>query len=331
MECANQMAFVDVREPSMSFRSLGFHVDFFFFFFFSDNKGNRGFRGATCALGPPELPTGFRVPGQVDESRPESFFSIPSGAFVEGSTVTLTVLKSGGTTLNLNIYMSNGIIPTTRDHQLEFVNTNNGDLVISTTELAPNAPTDAEADLFIVVQAAQSATTKIDFSLEHNAGSLVPGLPDWAFAIIIVVAVLCCSCILAVAAFFIVKWRQNRPKKKKNDSARSGIMMQQQSGQWSSPMTSDYPSSQTMQQQQQQMQMQQMQMQQQQQQQIQQQQMQPSYGERAQSDYPSVMGSQQYAGSYRDDFGSSTSQHALMNQQGQTSSYHEDETMLPMW
>jgi hypothetical protein len=276
------------------------------------------------------------VPGQVNEGNPESFFAIPSGEFVSGTLVTLTVLKSGGSVPKLNIYMSNGVIPTARAHQASFINTESGDLRINTTDLAPDAPADADATLYIVVQAALSPTTKVDFSLEHHAGSLVPGLPDWAFAVIIVLAILCCSCILAVVVFFVIKSRRNRQDKTPAPSNRSGIMMQQQqSNQWSSPMTSDYPSSQQMQMQQQQ------QMQMQQQQQIQQHNMQPSYGEREQSTYPSSMGpatSQSYvgqshhaAGSYRDEFSSSSSQHPLMHQQGQTSSYHEDETMLPMW
>jgi hypothetical protein len=278
------------------------------------------------------------VPGQVDEARPEAFFSIPSGEFVAGTLLTLSVVKNSGTAPKVNVFMSNGIMPTAQANQAAILGIDGGEIVVESTDLADNAPADSDGTLYIVLQAADAPTVTVAFSLEHTAGSLVPGLPDWALALIIVFAVLCCSIILAVVAFFIVKARNNRHsgKPKKDKKANSGIMMQQQhsqmwGGQTQTQMTSDYPSSQhqqMMMMQQQQMQQQQMQMQQ-----MPTHQMQQSYGERSGgSSYPSHMGnttqSQQYSGSYEDQF-SRTSQQPLMNQQ-QQSQYHDD-GMLPMW
>jgi hypothetical protein len=305
-------------------------------------SGARGFRGQTCAIGPPALQPDFKVPAQVDETRPEAFFSVNPGEFSTDTIITVDVV--GSNPLPINVFISIGVMPTAATHQFLISDSTLVEFLLPTIDLAQAAKPDAEPRLFIVVQAANSAKDKVPFSIKSSGlGSLVPGLPDWALYLIIVLGSLCCLVVIALIAFGVYKLVAGggggggKPKKQKPQQQQQMTMMQQggimmhQTG----PMTSDYPSAQ----QQQMQQMQQPQLQGQAQQQMQQGYAQQAYGNtmQPQGTYPTDFQAQQqqaYGGSAT---GYPSGTQSTEFGRGQSSSfvdansYHEDPTMQPLW
>lgn len=216
--------------------------------------GNRGYRGASCALGPPELLPSFKVPAQVEEGRPEAFFSIPEGEYSTDTVIKIDVV--GSNPLPVSVFMSIGVMPTAAMHQFEVLESTLIEFQLPSTEPSPAATADAEKKLFIVVQAANSAKDKVPFSITSTGlGSLVPGLPDWALGVIIA-GVILCVCIVAGVVIFCV-YRATRggggggkPKKVKEQPQTSQQFIPMQpagnnSGVWgggSQQLTQDYPS-----------------------------------------------------------------------------------------
>lgn len=217
--------------------------------------GKRGFRGATCALGPPELLPNFKVPGQVEEGRPEAFFSIPEGEYSTDTVIKIDVV--GSNPLPLSVFMSIGVMPTAAAHQFEVLDSTLIEFLLPSTDPSPAAAADAPKKLFIVVQAANSAKDKVPFSITSTGlGSLVPGLPDWALGVIIAGVVLCVCIVAGVVIFCVYRATRGgggggKPKKVKEQpqtqTSQQFIPMQQagnQSGQWGGgqQLTQDYPS-----------------------------------------------------------------------------------------
>jgi hypothetical protein len=329
-----------------------FFFSFTIFFLVFDMRnaygsGGRGFRGQTCAIGPPALQPDFKVPAQLDETRPEAFFSVNPGEFSTDTVITVDVV--GSNPLPINVFISIGVMPTAATHQFLISDSTLVEFLIPTTDLAQAAKPDAEPRLFIVVQAANSAKDKVPFSIKTSGlGSLVAGLPDWALYLIIVLGSLCCLVVIALIAFGVFKLVAGgggggggKPKKQKpqqQQQQQQQMMMMQQGGNWGGGhMTADYPSAQQIQ-----MQPQQPQLQGQAQQQMQQGYAQQAYGNtmQPQGTYPSDFQAQQqqqqqaYGGSA---IGYPSGTQSTEFGRGQSSSfvdansYHEDPTMQPLW
>ena len=68
------------------------------------------------------------------------------------------------------------------------------------------------------MQAAGGAAETVPFNVERVGGSLIAGLPDWAFGVIIGVGACCCCLICIVIAIVLV-----RSKRKQNQVSKRNI------------------------------------------------------------------------------------------------------------